>query len=142
MLDQIALGSVLILISLGLAALSLLLFEIVLARAGPWLARPPHGSKMGITFFVTTLWVLAQITVSTWLWALTFFALGAITPLEDSVYFALVVFTTLGFGDLLLPHEWELLGGMASVNGLIGIGIYTALFMETLRSLRRVQRQD
>lgn len=140
MLTQIALGSVLIVISLGMAALSFVLFETVLTRAKAWLARPPHGRKLAVMFFGTTLWVLMQVTVSTWLWALTFYALGAITPLEDAVYFALVVFTTLGFGDLLLPHEWELLGGMASVNGLIGIGIYTALFMETLRGLRRAQR--
>jgi hypothetical protein len=38
--------------------------------------------------------------------------------LEGAVYFSIVAYTTLGFGDILLPLDWRLLGGMASANGL------------------------
>jgi uncharacterized membrane protein YedE/YeeE len=88
---------------------------------------------------VTALWVLLQMTIAVWTWAFTFMALGVFDALETSVYFALVAFTTLGFGDILLPVEWRLLGGMAALNGLLNIGLVTAAMVETLRQLRLQQ---
>mgnify|MGYP003674721669 CR=1 FL=1 len=59
---------------------------------------------------------------------------------EESVYFGFVAFTTLGFGDILLPLQWRLLGGMAAANGLLNFGLLTAVIVETLRQVRRMQR--
>ena len=87
----------------------------------------------------TAIWVLLQMTVAVWAWALMMLALGIFQTLELSVYFALVAFTTLGFGDILLPIEWRLLGGMAALNGLLNIGLVTAAMIETLRQLRLQQ---
>lgn len=77
--------------------------------------------------------------MAVWAWALMMLALGIFQTLELSVYFALVAFTTLGFGDILLPIEWRLLGGMAALNGLLNIGLVTAAMIETLRQLRLQQ---
>lgn len=79
------------------------------------------------------------MTVAVWMWALTMLALGIFDTLELAVYFALVAFTTLGFGDVLLPMEWRLLSGMAALNGLLNIGLVTAGMVETLRQLRLQQ---
>ena len=56
--------------------------------------------------------------------------------LEASVYFSLVAYTTLGFGDILLPNDWRLLSGMAAANGLLNFGLLTAILVETLRQIR------
>ena len=90
----------------------------------------------------TAIWVLLQMTVAVWMWALTFLVLEIFGTLEEAVYFALVAFTTLGFGDILLPVEWRLLGGMAALNGLLNIGLMTAAMVETLRQLRLQQLQN
>lgn len=79
------------------------------------------------------------MTLAVWAWALTMLVLGIFETLELSVYFALVAFTTLGFGDVLLPLEWRLLGGMAALNGLLNIGLVTAAMVEVLRQLRLQQ---
>ena len=84
---------------------------------------------------------MAQMTAGVWAWALTMMALGVFDTLELSVYFSLVAFTTLGFGDVLLPVEWRLLGGMAAANGLLNIGLVTALLVEALRQVRLRQLQ-
>ena len=52
----------------------------------------------------------------------------------------MVAFTTLGFGDVILPQEWRLLGGLAAANGLMIFGFLTAMLVETLRHTRRRQR--
>ena len=62
--------------------------------------------------------------------------LGVSPDLEHAVYFALVSFTTLGYGDVLLPVGWRILGGMAAANGLLNFGLMTAVLVEALRDLR------
>lgn len=112
------------------------MMETTLYRLHGWLLRPPHRPKLIVVLCLLALWILLQMTVGVWLWALTFMALEVFATLEESVYFALVAFTTLGFGDVLLPVEWRLLSGMAAANGLLNIGIVTAFLVEGLRQVR------
>ncbi len=139
MIIQIAIGSVLLVLSVMTAGISFWVVEWRLLRLRPWLTRPPHRPKLMSVLCTTALWVLLQMTVAVWLWALTFSGLGIFTSLEEAVYFALVSFTTLGFGDILLPIEWRLLGGMAALNGLLNMGLVTAAMIEVLRQLRLQQ---
>lgn len=139
MLVQIALGSALLMFSVMTAGISFWVLEWRLALMRPWLMRPPHRLKLILVLCAAAVWVLVQMTVAVWAWALTLLALGIFETLELSVYFALVAFTTLGFGDILLPMEWRLLGGMAALNGLLNIGLVTAAMVETLRQLRLQQ---
>lgn len=133
---QIALGTCLLLISILIGALSALMMEVAFTYSHGWLMREPHRPKLVLLIAGVSLWVLGVITAGVWLWGLAFYGLGAFPTLEESVYFALVAFTTLGFGDVLLPHEWRLLAGMAAANGLLNFGLLTALLVEALRQIR------
>jgi hypothetical protein len=62
---------------------------------------------------------------------------GAFDGVESALYFSLVSFTTLGFGDIILPIEFRLLSGLASTNGLIALGLSIALLAEYLLRLRK-----
>jgi hypothetical protein len=139
---QLALGSLLIAITAVAAALSWWGLEAVLVRTHRWATRPPHGPKLTAILSLSMLWALLMMTASVWIWALAFWALRTFDTFEASVYFALVVFTTLGFGDVLLPTEWRLLGGLAAANGLLTFGILTAMLVETLRQTRLSQRNS
>ncbi|MFZ3580565.1 ion channel [Loktanella sp. DJP18] len=139
MLIQIALGTVLVLTSILIAGVSYWGMEVVLRRLHPWLARRPHPPKLVLVLSLTAVWVLAQMTLGVWIWALALRGLDIFGTIEEAVYFALVAFTTLGFGDVLLPLEWRLLAGMAATNGLLNIGLTTALMLDSLRSIRAGQ---
>jgi hypothetical protein len=136
MLLQITIGSLLIVATIFGAAMSFFVLEWLFARTRPWLHREPHGPKQLVVLCIALVWGLAVVTAATWSWALAFWVLGVFATIEEALYFALTVFTTLGFGDLLLPQEWRLLAGMSSVNGLILFGLFTALLMDVLRQLR------
>ena len=127
------------LFSILIAGVSFWLMETWLLKYHPWLARRPHRPKLILVLCIAAVWIMAQMTAGVWAWALTLMALGIFDTLELSVYFALVAFTTLGFGDVLLPDEWRLLGGMAAANGLLNIGLVTALLVEALRQVRLQQ---
>jgi len=87
-----------------------------------------------------TLWLLAALSIAIWIWAGFFQILGCFDTLEKSLYFSMVSFTTLGFGDVTLPQEWRILSGMIAANGLVLFGLNTAFLIEVLhRTLVREQ---
>lgn len=136
MVVQLALGTLLVLISVVIAALAFSVLEVLLIRVRPWIARPPHRAKLMLMLCIAVLWSFSTVVVGVWIWALAFRALGVFPTLESSVYFSIVAYTTLGFGDILLPQDWRLLGGMASANGLLNFGLLTAMLVEVLRYVR------
>ena len=136
MLGQIAFGSLIMLITVAIAGASVWVLETAFSVGRDWLMRPPHRPKLIVVVMTSAVWVLAMITLDVWLWAFAFQYLGVFPDLEHAVYFALVSFTTLGYGDLLLPTEWRILGGMAAANGLLNIGLMTAFMIEALRHIR------
>ena len=139
MLIQIAMGTGLILFTVMVAGLMSWALERLLAQAHDWLLRPPHRPKLALILSGTVLWAMATMTIGVWVWALAFRLLRIFETTEAAVYFALVAFTTLGFGDILLPQQWRLLAGMAAANGLLTMGLLTAMLIEVLRHVRLSQ---
>jgi hypothetical protein len=136
MFIQIALGTCLMLLSILIAGLSFWAMELSVFRLRHWLAREPHRPKLILILCIAAFWILAQVTAGVWIWAVALRMLGLFPTLELSVYFALTAYTTLGFGDVLLPEGWRLLGGMAAANGLLNFGLLTAVLVEALRVVR------
>ncbi len=61
-------------------------------------------------------------------WALVFWWQKCLPDAESSFYFAGVTYTTVGYGDLLLPKEWQLLGPLEGLTGILMCGLSTAFF--------------
>jgi hypothetical protein len=70
-----------------------------------------------------------------WLWAVSFIAFGAFSDPGIAVYFALVTYTTLGYGDIVLAENIRLYGAFASVTGLLGFGLSTAFLVAVFGKL-------
>jgi len=141
MLIQLVLGGAIMVATALVAAVALWWLELFLQRLRRWVTRPPQGPRFVVELVAVMLWTLLVMTVSVWIWALVLWALQIFVTLEASVYFSLVAFTTLGFGDILLPVEWRLLGGLAAANGLLMFGVLTAVLVEVLRRTRVRQRE-
>jgi len=136
MVEQIVIGSLLMLGTIVFTGATLGPVESLLRRFHPWLTREPHGLKLGLLLIAAALWVMGVVTVDVWIWALTFDLLGILPTLESAVYFALASFTTLGYGDVVLPQDWRLLGGMCGANGFMIFGFVIAMLVEALRHVR------
>jgi len=95
-------------------------------RDGQW--RPQDHWLVLMWTAITLLGLhLAEIVV----WALTYLWLPSVTgleTLEQSIYFSLVTFTTLGYGDITLQPGPRLLSGIEAMNGIFLFGWSTALF--------------
>ena len=104
--------------------------------------EPPHAPKLMAILVLTLLGTFCMVAASVTIWSLTYLALDLFDTFEAALYFALVSFTTLGFGDVLLPDDWRLLGGFTAANGFFAFGQITALLIETMRSIRVRQRDS
>jgi hypothetical protein len=61
---------------------------------------------------------LAEISV----WAGFYAWKNAMPDLATAFYFSAVTYTTTGYGDLVLPHDWRLVGGIEALTGILMCG--------------------
>lgn len=59
---------------------------------------------------------------------------------EEIVYYSLVTFTTLGYGDLTINSEWRIFSGIEAINGIMLIGWSTALMYSLIQNIYKVLR--
>lgn len=72
------------------------------------------------------------------LWAVLYISLPAQAGLKsfhDALYLSMITITTLGYGDVTLNHEWQILTGVEGMVGIVVFGLTTAtLFVVLQRS--------
>lgn len=74
------------------------------------------------------LWVVAAHLLEIAIWA-SFLTWQQVFPdIKTSFYFSAVTYTTIGYGDLVLPEEWRLLAGMEGLTGILMCGWSTGVF--------------
>jgi len=64
-------------------------------------------------------------------WALAYRILDVVPG--NAMYFAFVNYTTLGYGDITPVKDWQLLGPLTAMNGVLLFGWSTAVMFEVLR---------
>jgi len=69
------------------------------------------------------------------IWAHVYLRVGAIEQLETALYFSMVTFTTLGYGDVTLAPDWRLLASFEAANGIMMFGWTTALIAAVIQRL-------
>lgn len=80
--------------------------------------------------FWLSIYVLIMFSASLFealIWALSYFQLQALTNFEEALYFSIVTFTTLGYGDITLHENWRILASLQAANGILIFGWSTAI---------------
>lgn len=139
MLTQITIGTAVIFATIVIQVLFISSAINVLSNHGRWLAKPPFMIKTTLALVAVVLWLIVGISICAWSWAGVFLMMGVFHSLEPSLYFSIVTFTTLGYGDITLPPEWRILASFAAVDGLIIFGLNTAFLVEFTTRLRSSQ---
>ncbi len=95
--------------------------------------------KYGPRLLISTAVFLIFIhLVQTALWALVYLLLPGITEFETfekAMYFSLVTFTTLGYGEITIASANRVLAGLEAMNGIILIGWSTAFMFAIFQEL-------
>jgi hypothetical protein len=117
-----------------------------------WLLRSREYFQQSTTVKRTAVLIVALFVaimflhlIQTSLWAVFYYARNLFSDFETSLYFSMVSFTTIGYGDVLLPRRWRLLGVVEGFSGVLLCGISTAFMFAVINAalqLRLSQRSD
>jgi hypothetical protein len=132
---QVTIGIVLFLATAIVHAIALGLTSDIIRKQIDKVSNPRHLLRPIFILLTTMVIIMAAHGFEVLLWALTFVQAGVFDSMEPAFYFSLVAYTTLGFGDVIVPVEWRLLSGFAAANGFLLFGWSTAFQVELLREL-------
>ena len=122
-----------LLIAFCLMALCVTIHAMGLTAAFRWMhKRMARGRRA----FWQSTWRLIRIAMWTVLlhllqilaWAFLYAWRGALPDFATAAYFSVVTYTTTGYGDLVLPKEWRLVGGIEALTGILMCGLSTGMF--------------
>ena len=120
MWSQIFIGCFLVLVTTVVHGAATAVALTVLKKTG----RLVHWDKTSqvqrpfmVGVLVVSLFIVSVLDAV--LWAFVYLRVGAIEHVETALYFSMVTFTTLGYGDVTLPSDWRLLSSFEAANGII-----------------------
>lgn len=94
----------------------------------------------GGNYFVTVaifMIIVGAHTVQIYFWALAYWLTGALPTFPESIYFSIVTYAALGYGDVVLGENFRIFGAMESVTGLLMFGITTAFLVGYFNQVRK-----
>ena len=94
---------------------------------------------------LSTATVLLMLHIfEAFLWAILYLQLPAQAGLKnfhEALYFSMITFTTLGYGDITLDREWQLLAGVEGMVGIVVFGLTTAMLFAVIQNCWRVRHK-
>jgi hypothetical protein len=98
-----------------------------------WLARWAPQTSMSFwretrLFVLLAGWIILLHLVEIGAWATLYTWRGAMPSLQAAAYFSGVTYTTTGYGDLVLPEAWRLVGAIEALTGILMCGWSTGFF--------------
>jgi Ion channel len=114
------------------------LYEVAdhLIAAHAWLTGNYSPATAGKAIILVSFFILF-IThfVEAAAWGLFLWRKGLIPTFTDGVYFSATTITALGYGDVVLPPPWRILGPLVAISGILMFGCSTAFLFLLLQKV-------
>lgn len=88
------------------------------------------------------LMILHYIDIA--IWAAVYLIIPQLKQLanwEEAMYFSMVTYTTLGYGDITLSPVWRIMSGFEAMNGILMFGWSTAMFFSVVQRMMGQQNR-
>jgi voltage-gated potassium channel len=111
--------------------------KVVIPATRIW--RPSAASSnrprpvWALTCLVSLLFVLHLIEMAVWATAYT--AASVLSDFESSLYFSMMSYTTVGYGDVLPATSWRLIGPSEAAIGVLMLGWSTAIIVSAVQRI-------
>ena len=105
-----------------------------------WIARANERYWFSTWLLVRTAgWIILLHLVEITVWAFFYAWRDALPDLSSAFYFSAVTYTTTGYGDLVLPTEWRLVGGVEALTGILMCGWSAAVFFAVVTRMNETR---
>jgi voltage-gated potassium channel Kch len=102
------------------------------------------GSKLRSALLLIALFsgiMFLHITEAS-IWAVFYYSQELFKDFESALYFSLTSYTTIGYGDVLLPEKWRLLGATEGMSGVLLCGVSTAFIFAVISAMLQIRLQQ
>ena len=128
-------------VMLGMAVMVVCLFvQALLVAVAVQFYGSHKTAAVSDSFFSTVLLICCVMLVlvlgnfiQVIIWGAVFVQLGEFESYRVAAYHSAVNFATLGYGDIVMSEERRILGPMQAINGVLMVGVSTAVMMTTLQ---------
>ena len=134
-LEQLLLGTTLIVFFTLFHVVALVYISQFIRRYTNRISVDITDMMIGKVLSMLVLAIIILHTIEAWGWALFYLFIGEFSSLADALYFSVTTVTTLGYGDLTLSKQWQLLGTFEAMQGLLLFSVTTAFVIDVLRTL-------
>jgi ion channel len=131
-----------LLASFTLVSLCMVIHIMGLVLLADWLIkhRPTAEHEFRVirnSFLLTSVFTVIVILhlLETLIWAAFYDLWSIFGDLETSWYFSLGSYSTIGYGDVVLPARWRMLGGIEGITGVLLCGLSTAFFFGVVNEM-------
>jgi voltage-gated potassium channel Kch len=133
-----------VLAAFGLMALCVVVHAIGVMSALRWVVRGSARAKRSFLrwtwrFVRLAAWMIVVHLVEISVWAWFYHMKQAMPDLQTAVYFSAATYTTVGYGDVVLPIEWRLIGGVEALTGILMCGWSTGFFFAVVTQMLEAQ---
>lgn len=135
MLNEIATAAAIVTVCLIIHVAGILLMAEWLLRRREALERTASRRLFAVLIVALFAGIMFLHIIQTSLWAVFYYVQGLFSDFETSLYFSMVSFTTLGYGDVLLPRRWRLLGVLEGFSGVLLCGVSTAFIFAVVNAM-------
>lgn len=142
MLREILIAAALVTVCLVVHVAGILLMAKWLLRKRDQLGLNITNKHFALLLIVLFAGVMCLHLTQTGLWAMFYYTRGLFGDFETSLYFSMVSFTTIGYGDVLLPRRWRLLGVVEGFSGVLLCGISTAFMFAVVNGMFQLRIQQ
>jgi voltage-gated potassium channel len=137
-----------LLVAFGIVAVCLLLHVVTIVFLADWvldhhekrkerIGMPGYAVLLIAAFSVIIILHMVEIGI----WGVLYYARSLFPDFETSIYFSITSYTTIGFGDVLLPPAWRILGGIEGVTGVLLCGLSTAFVFAIVNGMVQIRVQ-
>lgn len=95
-------------------------------------------NQVGVLLAVCIFIIFLHL-VETSIWAFFFWTKDLFPNFETALYFSMGSYTTIGYGDVVLPKTWRLLGAIEGLSGVLLCGLSTAFIFTVVNALFQVR---
>ena len=135
MFTEIVIAAAIVSVCLVIHGTGILLMAEWLLRRREDLERSPSSRHFAMLIVTLFAGVMFLHIIQTTLWAVFYYTQDLFSDFETSLYFSMVSFTTLGYGDVLLPRKWRLLGVIEGFSGVLLCGVSTAFIFAVINAM-------
>jgi voltage-gated potassium channel Kch len=144
MLSEIAIAAMIVCVCLLVHVAAMLLMADWLLGKREYFLRAATRRHYSLVIIVIFSGIILLHVAEATLWAVFYYSRSLFSDFETSLYFSLVSFGTIGYGDVLLPQTWRLLGAIEGISGILLCGVSTAFIFATVNAMfqLRIKQQS